>query len=141
MWGFPDGSDSKESAVWETWFWSLSGEDSLEKGMETTPVFLPGELHGQRSLVGSVYQIAKKADRTEWLTHTHTQSDICWGHDKEKIKHGFWLYISIFWWRDQVITNKNVKLRDFIWVRRKIKHRHYDRKWGRCWEVTSNPVC
>ena len=24
----------------------------LEKGMATTPVFLPGECHGQRSLVG-----------------------------------------------------------------------------------------
>ena len=25
----------------------------LEKGMATTPVFLPGKFHGQRSLVGS----------------------------------------------------------------------------------------
>ena len=27
-------------------------EDPLEKGMTTTPGFLPGESHGQRSLVG-----------------------------------------------------------------------------------------
>ena len=27
-------------------------EDALEKRMATTPVFLPGELHAQRSLVG-----------------------------------------------------------------------------------------
>ena len=27
-------------------------EDSLEKGMATTPVFLPGKSHGQRSLAG-----------------------------------------------------------------------------------------
>ena len=27
-------------------------EDPLEESMATTPVFLPGESHGQRSLVG-----------------------------------------------------------------------------------------
>ena len=38
----------------ETWVRSLGWEDPLEKGMVTTPVFLPGESHGQRnySLVG-----------------------------------------------------------------------------------------
>ena len=38
----------------ETWIGSLDWEDPLEKEMEmvTTPVFLPGEFHGQRSLVG-----------------------------------------------------------------------------------------
>ena len=30
---------------------SLGREDPLEKGMQPTPVFLPGEAHGQRSLV------------------------------------------------------------------------------------------
>ena len=37
----------------ETRVHSLGGEDPLQKGMAThTPVFLPGESHGQRSLVG-----------------------------------------------------------------------------------------
>ena len=31
---------------------SLGGEDPLEEEMEPTPVFLPGESHGQRNLVG-----------------------------------------------------------------------------------------
>ena len=31
---------------------SLGGEDSLEEGRHPTPVFLPGESHGQVSLVG-----------------------------------------------------------------------------------------
>ena len=32
---------------------SLTGwEDPLEEGMQATPIFLPGESHGQRSLVG-----------------------------------------------------------------------------------------
>ena len=36
----------------ELWVPSLGQEDSLEKEMETDPVFLPGESHGQRSLEG-----------------------------------------------------------------------------------------
>jgi len=39
-------------AMQETWVRSLGWEDSLEKGMEPTPRFLPGESHRQRSLVG-----------------------------------------------------------------------------------------
>ena len=35
-------------AMWETWVQSLGWEDPLEKGMATTPVFLPGEFHEQR---------------------------------------------------------------------------------------------
>ena len=36
----------------ETWASSLGQEDSPEKGMATHPVFLPGEFHGERGLVG-----------------------------------------------------------------------------------------
>ena len=39
-------------AMQETQVRSLGQEDPPEKGMATTPVFLPGKLHGQRSLVG-----------------------------------------------------------------------------------------
>ena len=39
-------------AMQETWVQSLGQEDSLENGMATTTVLLPGEFHGQRSLVG-----------------------------------------------------------------------------------------
>ena len=42
--GFPGGSDSKEfTCSVETWVQSLGWEDSLEEGMATTSVFLPGE--------------------------------------------------------------------------------------------------
>ena len=53
IWGFPGCSDGKESAC--------SAEDpglipgsgrSPGEGKATTPVFLPGELLGQRTLVG-----------------------------------------------------------------------------------------
>ena len=39
-------------AMRETWVQSLGWEDALEEGMATTPVFLPGESHGQKSLAG-----------------------------------------------------------------------------------------
>ena len=39
-------------AMWETQVQPLGGEDPLEKGWQPTPVVLPGESHGQRSLVG-----------------------------------------------------------------------------------------
>ena len=51
--GFPGGSDGKEPACNAGDRCSILGqEDPLEKRMATTPVFLPGEFHGQRSLVG-----------------------------------------------------------------------------------------
>ena len=37
----------------------------LEKEMQSTPVFLPGKFHGQRSLVGyTVYGVSKEKDVT-----------------------------------------------------------------------------
>ena len=44
---------------------SLGWEDLLEKDMATHPVFLPGEPHGQRSLVGSSPQGHTVSDMTE----------------------------------------------------------------------------
>ena len=38
--------------IQETQVRPLGREDPLEKGMGTTPVFLPGEFRGQRSLAG-----------------------------------------------------------------------------------------
>ena len=36
----------------------VSWEDPLEESMQPTPVFLPGESHGQRSLVATVHEVA-----------------------------------------------------------------------------------
>ena len=58
-------SDVKEPPVmWETWVESLGCEDPLEKGMATTPVFWPGEFHGQRSLTGYSPRGHKEWDTT-----------------------------------------------------------------------------
>ena len=51
--GFPGGSVVRnQPAKQETWVQSVGQEDSLEKEMETPPVFLPGKSHRQRRLVG-----------------------------------------------------------------------------------------
>ena len=46
-------------AMQETQVQSLGWEDPLEKEWQPTPVLLPEEFYGQRSLVGSVYGVAK----------------------------------------------------------------------------------
>ena len=48
------------------------------KEWQPTPVFLPGESHGQRSLAGYSPWDSKESDTTEQLTHTHTYSHRCW---------------------------------------------------------------
>ena len=52
-------------AVQETSVPPLSWEDPLEKEMATTPVFLPGESHGQRSLVSYCPWGHKELDKTQ----------------------------------------------------------------------------
>ena len=46
----------------ETGIQSLGRDDPLEEGMELTPVFLPGESHGQRSLA---FRSVTELDTTE----------------------------------------------------------------------------
>ena len=50
---------------------SLRSGRSPGKKWQTTPVFLPGEFHGQRSLVGYSPWGCKESDRTELLRAAH----------------------------------------------------------------------
>ena len=52
-------------AMRETWVQYLGWEDLLEKGRLPTPVLLPGEFHGQRSLVGCRPRGHKELHTTE----------------------------------------------------------------------------
>ena len=52
-------------AMHETPVHSLGQEDPLEKGMATHSSILPGESHGQRSLVGYSSWGPKESDTTE----------------------------------------------------------------------------
>ena len=56
------------------WVRSLGQEDPPEEGMATTPVLLPGESHGQRSLAGNCPLGQKELDTTEATEHTHART-------------------------------------------------------------------
>ena len=64
--GFPDGTSGEEPTCqcrrhrFHPWW-----EDPLEEGMATTPVLLPAESHGQRSLAGYSPWGCKELDTAE----------------------------------------------------------------------------
>ena len=71
-WGFPGGSDGKESACNAGDVGSIPGLGRpLEKEWQPTRAFLPGEPHGQRGLAGCSPWGCKELDTTEWLTRGH----------------------------------------------------------------------
>ena len=68
---FPGDSDGTESTCnARDLHLSLGREDPLTREWLPTPVFLPGECHGQRSLAGYSPRGLKESDTTEQLTHT-----------------------------------------------------------------------
>ena len=58
-------------AVQETWVQSLGWEDPWRKAWQPTPVFLPEESHGLRSLAEYSPWGNKKSDIIKRLIHTH----------------------------------------------------------------------
>ena len=48
------------------WIWSLYGKIPWRRKWEPTPVFLPGESHGQRRWQATVHGVTE-SDTTEWL--------------------------------------------------------------------------
>ena len=75
---FSIGSDSKgiclqcRRPVLDPWV----GKIPWRREWQSTPVFLPGEFHGQRSLAGYSPQGCKESDTTEQLTNTFTPLSI-----------------------------------------------------------------
>ena len=67
---------------------SLGREDPLGEEWQPTPVFLPGESHGQRSLVGYSPWGRKKLDTTEWLTHTVIRTVWYYAKRDKQVKGG-----------------------------------------------------
>jgi len=67
LWGFPDGSDGKESAFSSGDLGSIPwiGKILWRREWLSTPVFLPGGFHGQRSLAGYGPWDCKEVDTTE----------------------------------------------------------------------------
>ena len=69
--GFPGGSDGKQSAcnVGRPGLDHWVGKIHWRRAWQPTPVFLPGESHGQRSLVG--YSPWGRRVWDDWATNTH----------------------------------------------------------------------
>jgi len=82
--GFPGGMSVKELACWcrrckRRGFSPWVRKIPWRRAWQPTPVFLPGESHGQRSLAGYSPQGHKELDTTEWLSmcaHTYTHAHI-----------------------------------------------------------------
>ena len=71
----------------ETRVWSLDGKISWSRKWQPTPVFLPGEFHGQRSLVGS------------WAT----------GHGVTRVKHDLETQQQSYWAARPSLTTYKLK--------------------------------
>ena len=67
--GFPGGSEGSLPAKWEAWVRSQGQKIPWRRKWQSTPVFLPGESHERRSLVGYSPRGRKESDTTEWLYH------------------------------------------------------------------------
>ena len=65
MSGFPGGASGKESACQRRRPDPWDGKIAWRRKWQPTPVFLPGESHGQRSLGGYSPQGCKESDTTE----------------------------------------------------------------------------
>ena len=92
------------TAIQETWVWSLGWEDPLEE--QSTPVFLPGESHGQKSLVGYSPWGCKQSDTIErlstaqgWFEHLfeNTEEVICLHILRESLLYRD-IYGNIYGW-------------------------------------------
>ena len=73
-WGFPGGSDSKESAYNSgdpAEFSPWAGKILWRREWLPTPVLLPGEFYGQRSLAGWLQSHGVAKSWTERLTLTY----------------------------------------------------------------------
>ena len=52
------------------WVWFLGQEDTLDEKWQPTPVFLPGESHGQRPWRATAHGVAKRQKQLKRLTYT-----------------------------------------------------------------------
>ena len=68
--GFPGSSAGKESAcnAGDPWVRKIP----WRRDRLPTPIFLPGEFHGQRRLAGTVHGFAKESNTTGQLTLSNT---------------------------------------------------------------------
>ena len=73
-------------AMWDTWVWSLRGEDRWRRKRLPTPVFLPGDFHG----LYIVHGVTKSNFHT---SHKHTFK-ICSSLTKTRWKLRIWSWLT-----------------------------------------------
>ena len=79
--------------MWETRFDPWIGKIPWRRKWQPTPVLLPGESHGWRSLVGYSSWGHKESDTTEQfysLTHSPTQSESWWRTEEPGMLYSPW---------------------------------------------------
>ena len=81
-------------AMQETPVPSLFQEDPLEKGWQPTPVFLPGEFHGQGSLAGCRPWGLKELDTAELLSLHNIPLYICTTYSLSLCQSGLFVDIE-----------------------------------------------
>ena len=89
--GFPDSSDGNESprgSGFDPWV----GQMPWRREWQPTPVFLPGEFHGQRSLAGYSLWGCKELDTTG-STNTHIYTYIHDSQEEDRCESWFWLQV------------------------------------------------
>ena len=88
---------------------SLDWEETLKKEIATTPVFLPGKFHEQRSLAGySPWRVLKRVEHDlatklylYMYTHTHTHINI---------------YISLSIHQFDIFTHSSIHIFPYIYI-------------------------
>ena len=69
-------SNSTTTTHLESRFNSWVRKISWRRAWQPTPVFLPGEFHGQRNMAGTVHRVEKSQTQLKWLsTHTCTRRE------------------------------------------------------------------
>ena len=119
-WASPIAQSVKSlSAMQETWIRSLGREDLLEKEMKSSPVFLPGESHGQKSLAGytTVRRVAQSRTRLKWLsTHVCIGTDLDLDNCQSFLVCNYYFDIaSLFWQVEQAFDKSVMKKNIGIW--------------------------
>ena len=124
--GLPAGSDSRESAcnMGDTRFNPWVGKSPWRRDWQLTPVFLPGEFHGQRSLAGYSPWHHKESDMTERLTLSLWKDQLSTGGPAQISGCGFY---SAHFIEDSLKLQQNRKLdQDQI-----ARHSMFPMQWAR----------
>ena len=77
-------------AMRETWVWSWVGKILWRRGWPPTPVFLPGESHGSRSLAGYSPWSCKESDMTERILLSDTDVRSIGRHQSQCLENYLW---------------------------------------------------